>query len=871
MKKTSKFISLILAIVMVFSTLSIAASAAAIKNDYDTVEKLISINSIGDLLDYLVNNINSQKDILITPVLRIVFLAMNNEDINGYIGTKDVTKLSGDEASKILVKWLDEKILPDLNSSIASSSAIQIINEYVPGLNIDISSVQNTFNTVSDIDNYRILVNRVGDVKDLNIDAIKNAPSVSGHEAAAVKAVVQFLKDNLGIVKKVLNGTLNLDVTIAGAVVTTALTDMVKENIGFIGQLPQLLKSFLYKLIDKDAAAGEFADGKMGGDWAKSPYASYTADQLLAAALIKAINQNDEIVEKSAADEVLNLSFYGILTKYGPVLYEKFAVSALNDHLQDWIDAIPGEARNEFVQTVPTLTADTFKDIFTGAEESGFLGQLNNFLVKVAEMVLTSDTFKKVALEKGDNTKLNDNLTKIARYALPILFKLEDTIGYTFPEEIKNADPATLTLPQMATYILKPFFSDWFTDSTTFSKDVVNAADSLPALAVLAVNYTASNASWKHWDYTPAAVSAADIKNISEDDATDLALATGAGIGIGAIKEYKDTIHFADANSLDANWEKAFIQIENWGLDFISGLPAAARVHDLKNANSYGPFYKLNVILNELIDFSFLNDVNDITFKLDLETLLRSVLAKAYKFDVAGVIGIFEKNSKSGNILAGKIVPSVIGVVNRILTALFEHNCGSHKTDSKTKEDPKDPCTKEIKTDYEFCSVCGAYFSRSDKTVTKTTPTHKYGPRTTKNSDPDDNLIGKNSCNYKIVISETCTICGNVHVLSDNTASHDFEGSVCKVCGYDKNATTPDKPDDPKPPVEDDVKLGDVNEDGKVNAADARLALRKAVGLETYEPGSKKFKACDVNKDGKVNASDARKILRVAVGLDKTF
>ena len=64
-------------------------------------------------------------------------------------------------------------------------------------------------------------------------------------------------------------------------------------------------------------------------------------------------------------------------------------------------------------------------------------------------------------------------------------------------------------------------------------------------------------------------------------------------------------------------------------------------------------------------------------------------------------------------------------------------------------------------------------------------------------------------------------------------------------------------------------KPGDVNNDGKVTAADARLALRKAVGLESYAEGSPEFLACDVDGNGKVTAADARKILRAAVGLEE--
>ena len=60
--------------------------------------------------------------------------------------------------------------------------------------------------------------------------------------------------------------------------------------------------------------------------------------------------------------------------------------------------------------------------------------------------------------------------------------------------------------------------------------------------------------------------------------------------------------------------------------------------------------------------------------------------------------------------------------------------------------------------------------------------------------------------------------------------------------------------------------LGDVDANGQAEAADARLALRAAVGLETLAGGS--FRAADMDRSGKIDASDARAILRVAVGLE---
>ncbi|MBR2413916.1 MAG: hypothetical protein IKB13_05400 [Clostridia bacterium] len=58
----------------------------------------------------------------------------------------------------------------------------------------------------------------------------------------------------------------------------------------------------------------------------------------------------------------------------------------------------------------------------------------------------------------------------------------------------------------------------------------------------------------------------------------------------------------------------------------------------------------------------------------------------------------------------------------------------------------------------------------------------------------------------------------------------------------------------------------DADGDGKISAADARLALRASVGLETLNGIF--FKAADADGDGALKAGDARTILRKSVGLD---
>ena len=61
-------------------------------------------------------------------------------------------------------------------------------------------------------------------------------------------------------------------------------------------------------------------------------------------------------------------------------------------------------------------------------------------------------------------------------------------------------------------------------------------------------------------------------------------------------------------------------------------------------------------------------------------------------------------------------------------------------------------------------------------------------------------------------------------------------------------------------------KWGDLNSDGSITAADARIALRASVGLETLQPDI--LSRADFASQGKLTSAHARFLLRIAVGLD---
>lgn len=682
MKKSTKLLSLLLAVIMVFSALPIAAGAKAVDSDVKTIESFISNAKLANLVEYLVTNINDKKEDVTGSVLRLVYLFIEDEELQGIIGKRDVTALDDEATAKILIDWLNKK-LPEWTKDINNNDIVSLINNVIPGLTVKLDSVDNVFATLASVDNYRLIVNALGDARNLDVSAVKNVTVAKNGNFGVIKQAIQFVEDNLTLIKKFINGTLTFGNGIAGRQINNALADILAA----VKDLPGLVKSYIYLLIDGRAAAGEFANGKTRGDWGSSAYKNYTADQLLAAALIRFVTGTDDVVSASDADAAAKLSFYQLLGQYAPDLYNTYAITWLNDNLQDLITkiSITPEITARFNQNIAKFTKNTFKDIFKAAKKDGILSQINNLVVKIADLILSDSAKKELKLTSGGNENLNKNLLAIARYTLPAMAEkkaaaiLMEEFGYDFSPFTKKA-VAKMELSDMAVALLKLFVGTWFEGAAQYKAAQVSSAKTLPQLSALLMYYTATNTEWLDIDYDFTAIkkkilSGNTVKDISANAAKDIIISLAAGIGIGALQKNKDKLHFHE--TIDASdWQSAAVAVSNWALGFLGGIPAVVTKADLTNANDYGPFYKLNVLLNEFIDFSFLNNVSTDNFKLDLETLIRSALLdNLFRFDLEGLIGVFTKNTKKGNILNAQLIPSLIGVADRFISALFEHEC----------------------------------------------------------------------------------------------------------------------------------------------------------------------------------------------------
>ena len=115
------------------------------------------------------------------------------------------------------------------------------------------------------------------------------------------------------------------------------------------------------------------------------------------------------------------------------------------------------------------------------------------------------------------------------------------------------------------------------------------------------------------------------------------------------------------------------------------------------------------------------------------------------------------------------------------------------------------------------------------------------------------------------LISAGETIAATGHNFSDWTvvvpATTTAEGSEERICDICEEKET-------RQIEKLNFLIGDVNCDGKINAADARIALRVSAKLENFETYNVPFEVFDITRDNNISAADARKILRISAKLE---
>lgn len=650
MKKTNKIIALVLAMVLAFSSLPLMASASAIKDDVKTVESLIQPESLADLVNWLLANINNRKEEITGTVLRLVFMFMNDESLKAKIGETDLMTATDEQLAKILVDWLNANLpewTKDLPQDILDTVKVLTLGR----ISINLKTVDGVVSSLYSLAN----TNLFGDISDLKEDALKNVSVKKSGNLGVVYALLQFLADNPQLFQKALKGELNLG----------GLNDIVKRFFDINAEIkkiisPAAIKEMLCKAIELDYET----------------YKNYTADEIVAVAFLKLLT-GKATVAQNEAKEVMNLTIYGFLDKYAGQIYKTLLVKPLNEDVKKMlvenIKPIDDEYNNildEVFNWDYTFTGNEF-DAVLAAGTGNMVAKLNDAVIGLLKVVLTDSAFKSLNLTPGGNENINENLAKTFRFILPKLAKIDksklgaDLSGFT-ADAVKN-----MSAEEMAVAVLKVFFPGWFKNAVAAD---VNAAKTLEQLAVLAAKYAASNKEWVPMDIT-AVKQAVNVATLTDEACLDIVFEIGMEVAAKALAYNKGTTYYELPADVSA-WTGAdyLDDIVDWALNFVDGLPASADGLSTERGklDGEGGFFKINVVLDSLFDLSFISGCGNDLFKFDVETMLMDkFLGNLLNFDIKAAVDMLAANEQA-SLFDKKINLAVIDLVDDLLTGLFE-------------------------------------------------------------------------------------------------------------------------------------------------------------------------------------------------------
>lgn len=824
MKKTSKILSVFLALVMVISC--IPMSAFAQERDTSSLDAYVDTDNLAIVVEDLLTALNDRKEEIVPSVLNICFQLIDDLKEQAEADGVDLADAETEELASSLLAYLDV-VLEDANLNGEIKDFKSIIGMVLGGVDIDLNSVNGVINTLVAALDY-LAKQGTGfcgdiakfDTSDLKVGKGKKAEAMSTKNASSLQIVYGLFgfisnEDNVSIIKKVVGG--KLDLGSVNGIVEMAGINLEEEVNGLMGNLDVTINELLYDnlLAEKETVTNE--DGSTSEvikvAYADSIYKDYNCDELLAAALVKLITGED--VDRKTAGEVAQMTLSELLGKYGDYVIASFALEPLNNDLKTMLNDLVNEnADLAILKDIINLDYEfEVADFnFTALAKDGIFEGLNDLVCGIIEELVQPSVAKELALKTGGNENITANLTSFFSYVLKTLStynggKLEFAIdGKTYSYDFSSftADKlAGMNLEAMLLEVVNLLVP------SLLGVEVPKDIDSLENLALYAAYYAIDMYMVKPeecaftTDYKDLVFNAdGTVRDISYEQWVE-AIGT---MGMEVADYWLGRAGIGYEASQADNWEGIFEDIIDWALGYIKGFPAVADELDIEigTADGYGPWYKLNVVINEMFALNFVNGCGDETFVVDTYTLFVEKLGPSLlDCDLAEFADVLATNEDPASLFNQSVIAGVLGLVDNLLFSIFEHECGETATFTKVATATHDG--------YEgtYCVANGHYVDVEVLPATGETTTQK----------PDE--------------------------------------------------TTTQKPDETttEPPVSGDLMKGDVNGNGKVDPMDARLALRAASKLEKLE--GDKFTVADVNGNGKIDPMDARTILRVASKLEK--
>ena len=844
MKMTKRVLAIALSLVMMISLIPMSFGAKADRKT-SSVEEYIAPANLGVVAETLLKDLGDRAKKVAPAALALVFkLVGPMKEQAAADGIADAYTASTEELCKSLIKFADAKLAElDLNSKIGNySSIIRIL-----GVDLkDLNSVNGMYTalytalnkTINDKDTW-------GDLADLTEKSLaskaKKGTAMQTSDKGAtpnldmLNGLFGFLSDNAAVIGKVVSKGLNfgsMNKLIKGVKINGESINVEELVNSYIQNLPAILK----KLVYDNLLAVKNEEDNPTPAYENSDYATkaYTIDEMLASALINLVNTGNSkgaVVDHAEATAATGMTLYQLIGAYADKAIANFAIDPLNNNLKDIIaNAISGDEQlkttvEKILNMDYKFTDKTFN--FASYAQSGLFENLNNILVTILNTMLTEDAKKAVSLEAGDNSKLTPNLTKACKFALTTLagYNGGDIGGFDFSKYTAEA-VEKLSLEDMAVSVLSLFMNAWFGENLPASVTTLEQLAAWCEYKAIEKFYCEKLRDGKYAEYKKVLETRKDLVFNGTEVLTGKSQAywynTMCEIGMDLAEWVLDyisnegTIKKFTKAAAGADWVKKADNVVDWALSYVDGFPAIT--DELKATEAvypeadtyveYGPFYKVNVILNDLFPLSFINGASDGPdgengyFPVDIETLFfKKLLPSITDFTLDDFATTFTQNKNEDNPFNKPLLESAVGFIDNLLFSLFEY----------VHVDPDNPAQAALVTEIEKAET---YWSKGFK-----------GKASKANNDK-----------YYLVASQT-----------------------------------PDRlpiPADEKEPEPEYIE-GDVDGDGKILASDARLALRASAGLEKLEGVA--FLAADVNGNGKVLADDARQILRFSAHLQTSF
>ena len=273
---------------------------------------------------------------------------------------------------------------------------------------LDATSIDNALSSVYKLINgNKIILWMAGDLNSVNVDAIKNPRRSNTTDVAVIKALLQFLADNKGIVKKVVVGGVGKYKRDGGVSLGVA-NSFVKVDLNVEVMLREMIWGLAY------------------------PNTEYNGSNNIDS-MLQVIIQNALAGVKEIPDSVKNLvdlnstkSTYDFIEDLLQTAYNDIAVPMLNDQTMKWLGQ---EIDKDTTGTLAGLFNRDFRvSAYTVPAGSTLVAELNNIAGGIVNGLLKNYN----GWVSGDNSKLTDNVVAVARYIL------KETGDYFFPDWQKH-------------------------------------------------------------------------------------------------------------------------------------------------------------------------------------------------------------------------------------------------------------------------------------------------------------------------------------------------------------------------------------------------------------------------------------------------